>query len=115
MSGGPLREGLEISAAEAAAWLAAGRVVVDIRGADELERARVAGAEWIPMGDLLERIDELDVDDGAAFAVLCHHGVRSLRMTLALHEVGYAGARSVAGGIEAWAVEVDPSVPRYVR
>lgn len=115
MTGQPLREGLEITPAEAAAWLASGRVVVDIRTPEELEKARVPGSEWLPMGDLLARIDELDLGPGEPFAVLCHHGVRSLKMTLALHAVGHAGARSVAGGIEAWSLEVDPSVPRYVR
>lgn len=110
----PLREGLEITPAEAARWLASGAgVVVDIRRPDELELARVEGAEWLPMGDLLERIDELDVDEDSPIAVLCHHGVRSLKMTLALHAVGYAGARSVAGGIEAWSHSVDPSIPHY--
>lgn len=110
----PLREGLEITPAEAAGWLASGEgVVVDIRRPDELERARVPGAERLPMGDLLERIDELEVDEGTPIAVLCHHGVRSLKMTLALHAIGYAGARSVAGGIEAWSLDVDPTIPRY--
>lgn len=110
----PLREGLEITPAEAARWLASGEgVVVDIRRPDELELARVEGAEWLPMGDLLDRIDELDVDEDSPIAVLCHHGVRSLKMTLALHAVGYAGARSVAGGIEAWSNGVDPTIPRY--
>ncbi|GJM19946.1 MAG: rhodanese-like domain-containing protein [Phycisphaeraceae bacterium] len=110
----PLREGLEVSSADAAEMLRSGTApLVDIRRADELERARIDGAEWIPMGDLLDRIDELDVEPDAPIAVLCHHGVRSLKMTLALHAIGYTGARSVAGGIEAWSHSVDPTVPRY--
>jgi len=111
---GPLREGLEITPTEAAHWVASGRgVLVDIRRPDELDLARVPGAEWLPMGDLLDRIDELDVDEDTPIAVLCHHGVRSLKMTLALHAIGYTGARSVAGGIEAWSATVDPTIPHY--
>ena len=115
MSAGPrLREGCEITPSDAARLLASGAApLVDIRRADELERASIDGAEWIPMGDLLDRIDELDLEDGAPVNILCHHGVRSLRMTLALHEIGFTGARSVAGGIDAWSVSVDPTVPRY--
>ncbi|MEQ8770995.1 MAG: rhodanese-like domain-containing protein [Phycisphaerales bacterium] len=110
----PTRDGWEITPRDAARRLAAGAApLVDIRRADELERARVEGAEWIPMGDLLDRIDELDLDAGAPVSILCHHGVRSLRMTLALHEIGFTGARSVAGGIDAWSATVDPTIPRY--
>ena len=109
-----IRDGWEITPRDAAAMLASGDApLVDIRRADELERASIEGAEWIPMGDLLDRIDELDLEPGAPVNVLCHHGVRSLRMTLALQEIGFSGARSVAGGIEAWSETVDPSVPRY--
>ncbi len=110
----PTRAGWEVTPRDAARMLAAGEApLVDIRRADELERASIEGAEWIPMGDLLDRIDELDLDEGAPVNILCHHGVRSLRMTLALHEIGFAGARSVAGGIDAWSATVDAGVPRY--
>ena len=65
------------------------------------------------MGQIPERLEELDIAPEADFAVMCHGGVRSLKVTRWLHQQGYTGARSVAGGIDLWAVTADPSVPRY--
>ena len=76
----------------------------------------------IPLHELEQSLD--DVEDAledrglpkdAPFAVLCHHGQRSLRAALLLQHAGFTGARSVFGGIELWASEVDTTIPRYVR
>jgi rhodanese-related sulfurtransferase len=45
--------------------------------------------------------------------VHCHHGGRSLRVAHWLREQGFANAQSMAGGIDRWSQEIDPSVPRY--
>lgn len=86
-------------------------VLVDVREPWEVETASLAGAKLIPMGDLPARVQELDPD--AHILVLCHHGVRSLRVTNWLREQGYAKAQSVRGGIDAWSQRVDPKVPVY--
>ena len=79
-------------------------------------------SKLIPLHELELRIDEIEeaLDDrglerDAPFAVLCHHGHRSLRAALLLQQLGFTGARSVFGGIDLWASDVDPSIPRYVR
>lgn len=113
--GYPLQAGLEITPRETAAGMARGLVVIDVREPAELAAASVArvGVVHIPLGDLPSRIGEIDVEPDEPIAVLCHHGGRSLKATLWLRQQGFAGARSVAGGIDVWSRAVDTSVPRY--
>lgn len=89
-------------------------VIVDVRTAPEWEIARVAGSVHIPLDELERRADEIE-SEGRDVLVLCHHGVRSLKGALALRALGIAGAKSIAGGIEAWSLGVDSRVPRYER
>jgi adenylyltransferase/sulfurtransferase len=88
-------------------------VLLDVREADELEKARVEGARWIPLGELESRIGELLGEKDAPIVVLCHHGSRSERAARLLIERGFARTENLDGGIEAWSLTVDPSVPRY--
>ena len=103
---------LEITVEEAKAKIEGGEVVlVDVREPWEVQTASLAGAKLIPMGDLPARVQELDPD--AHILVLCHHGVRSLRVTNWLREQGHAKTQSVRGGIDAWSKHVDGKVPLY--
>ena len=103
---------LEITVEEAKAKIEGGEVVlVDVREPWEVDTASLTGAKLIPMGDLPARVQELDPD--AHILVLCHHGVRSLRVTNWLREQGYAKTQSVRGGIDAWSKHVDGKVPLY--
>lgn len=118
----PIREGLEVLPASARELMQAGAIVLDVRLAEELEVASVGDCVHVPLHELPERLDEIEdaLDDApegteTPLLVLCHHGVRSLKATLLLHEAGFASARSIAGGIERWSSEVDAGVPRYVR
>jgi rhodanese-related sulfurtransferase len=89
-----------------------GLVLLDVREAGELALARVKGAVHIPMHEVPDRASELDV--AAEIAVLCHHGIRSQMVTNWLREHGgFTRVRNVAGGIDAWAREVDERVGRY--
>jgi adenylyltransferase/sulfurtransferase len=88
-------------------------VLLDVREADELEKARVEGTRWIPLGELESRIGELLGEKDAPIVVLCHHGSRSERAARLLLERGFTRAENLDGGIEAWSLTVDPSVPRY--
>lgn len=90
-------------------------VIVDVRLPSELDAAAIPGVIHIPLHELEERADEIPKDPGVEVAVLCHHGVRSLKAALALRALGWPGAKSIAGGIEAWSLGADPSVPRYER
>lgn len=92
---------------------AAGRrpTLLDVREADELALCRIAGALHIPMNDVPARLGELSREDD--IVVFCHHGGRSQSVAAYLKEQGFARVRNLSGGIEAWSLEVDPTVPRY--
>jgi rhodanese-related sulfurtransferase len=65
----------------------------------------------IPIEEIEERASELNAD--AETVVFCHHGVRSLSVTVYLHNHGFRDVKSLAGGIDLWSQRIDPSVPRY--
>ncbi len=114
--GYPFKPEYEITPREAAAMVKAGRaIIVDVRTTPELETAAVAGAQHIELSEIERRADEVDAPEGAEVLVLCHHGVRSMKATLALRQLGHPSAKSIAGGIELWSLAVDAGVPRYER
>jgi rhodanese-related sulfurtransferase len=99
-------------------WLqsnGADAVVLDVRENAEVRAASVkpGGFELvhIPMNEIPGRLGQLD--PGRAVAVLCHHGARSMRVAMFLQANGFDKVANIAGGIEAWSQELDPSVPRY--
>jgi rhodanese-related sulfurtransferase len=67
----------------------------------------------IPLPELDERAEELEAFRGRPVVVYCHHGVRSLQVVNWLREQGVEACQSMAGGIDRWSLEIDPSVPRY--
>ncbi len=100
------------------AWLAAqggAGIVLDVREPQELRVARVRpqGFELveIPMGEIPQRLAQLD--PARPVACLCHHGARSMRVAMFLAQNGFGQVANIAGGIDAWSAERDPSVPRY--
>jgi len=103
---------IEVSVEEAKQKLDRGEaILIDVREPWEVQTASVAGAKNIPMGDVASRQQELDPDKN--ILVMCHHGVRSLKVTNWLREHGYEKAQSVRGGIDAWSKKIDPKVPVY--
>ena len=86
-------------------------VLLDCRDAKELAIASVPGATHLPMMEIPARLAELDRTK--EIAVMCHHGVRSGQVAAYLAKMGFPRVSSVAGGIDRWAREVDPSVARY--
>jgi rhodanese-related sulfurtransferase len=103
----------EITVEELARWRGEGKkfVLLDVREPYELELASIDGATWIPMGEIVERIGELERD--AEIAVLCHHGGRSARVAQFLTAQGFAHVYNVDGGIDAYALRADPLIPTY--
>ena len=86
--------------------------LLDVREPWEFEVAHIAGARLIPMGDIPSRAhQELNPDD--AIIVICHHGVRSMNVTVWLRQQGFENAQSMRGGIDAWSRRVDEKVPVY--
>jgi len=105
----------EVQAAAVKAALEAGEelLLVDVRQPEEFETARIEGATLIPLGELEARLEELAAWRQRRVVVTCHHGMRSQSAAKLLRETGFARVESLAGGIEAWSLTVDPSVPRY--
>ena len=70
------------------------------------------GALAMPMGDVPSRA-HTELDPDARIITVCHHGVRSLSVANWLRNQGFEHAQSLAGGIDAYAARVDPTIPRY--
>jgi len=91
---------------EAAAKLAAGEAkLLDVREPDEITSASIEGAQCIPMGEIPDRIDELDRDQ--PLIIMCHLGGRSAKVCEYLLSQGFTDISNLSGGITAWA-ETDP-------
>ena len=84
--------------------------VLDVREAWEVARCSIAGSVWIPLGQLPARHAELDAS--RPILVVCHHCVRSWHAGRLLENLGFA-VINLAGGVEAWACEVEPTMARY--
>ena len=104
---------LEVTAAELKTRLDAGErlLLVDVREPWEWEVCRIEGARLMPMRTIPANLQALDVEESVI--CYCHHGMRSLDVAVWLQKQGVESARSLAGGIERWSVEIDPKVPRY--
>ena len=88
--------------------------LIDVREPEEFAITRIEGATLIPMRDIPASLQQLEAKaDETTLIVFCHHGVRSLNVAHWLREQGVPTCQSMAGGIDAWSVRVDPSVPRY--
>jgi rhodanese-related sulfurtransferase len=86
-------------------------LLIDVREPWEYDLVKIPGAKLIPLGTLPANLKALlDADEVICY---CHHGIRSLDAAVWLRQQGVASAKSMAGGIERWSVEVDPQVPRY--
>jgi len=82
----------------------------DVRSIDEHQRARIDGAHLFD-NDTVNFINSLSKDDTLVFH--CHHGPRSQSAAEHFRQQGFANVYNLVGGIDAWSVHVDPSVPRY--
>jgi molybdopterin/thiamine biosynthesis adenylyltransferase/rhodanese-related sulfurtransferase len=86
-------------------------VVVDVREPHEWEIAHLEGATLVPLGQLPSRLGE--IDSHADIVTYCHHGTRSMRAVEILRGAGFSNVRSLAGGIDAWAEQVEEGMARY--
>lgn len=87
--------------------------LVDVRNDDEHAYCRLPDSLLVPLPELPARVEEVQPPAGALVVVYCHHGVRSLRGAAVLAAAGHADVASLAGGIDAWSLVIDPAVPRY--
>lgn len=85
--------------------------VVDIREPWETDICLIEGSRRIPMRTLPERVTELPEE--GLLVVVCHHGARSAQATAWLRSRGVEQAVNLQGGIEAWALSIEPDMARY--
>jgi adenylyltransferase/sulfurtransferase len=87
--------------------------LVDVREAHEWEISNLgfAGAKLIPLGQLFERLDELN--SGTDLVVYCRSGSRSAMAVRYLQAHGFERSVNLRGGINDWALRIDPELPRY--
>jgi rhodanese-related sulfurtransferase len=85
--------------------------LVDVREPLEGRIASLAAAELVPLGTLPDAMAAFDRDED--IVVMCHHGIRSQMACEFLVQSGFTRVRNLSGGIDRWALEVDPTVPRY--
>jgi rhodanese-related sulfurtransferase len=86
-------------------------VLLDVREGWELKICALPGALHIPMGQIPARTAELDPEQ--ELVVVCHHGVRSLRVAHFLASHGFSKLYNLQGGVDAWAREIDPAMHTY--
>ena len=110
----------QIRPSQLSEWLETARtrgnpVVLDVREPSELRVASIKADGFelitIPMGVIPPRLNELDPEQ--PIACLCHHGARSMQVASFLRARGFTHVANIAGGINAWSNELDPTVPRY--
>ncbi len=87
--------------------------LIDCREEDEFALCRIAGAELIPLSRFAEEALRRLEGETRPLVIYCHHGMRSLRAAQFLRQKGFAKVWSLAGGIDRWSSQIDPSVPRY--
>jgi rhodanese-related sulfurtransferase len=87
-------------------------VLLDVREPLEHQIVRIEGSILMPMGDIPGRAFQ-ELDPEAHIVAICHHGVRSMNVTVWLRNQGFENVQSLRGGIDAWAANIDPSLPRY--
>jgi sulfur-carrier protein adenylyltransferase/sulfurtransferase len=86
-------------------------ILIDVREPHEWDIAHIEGARLIPLGELPERLAELD--GHAEIVTHCHRGARSMKALQLLKGAGFSRVRSLAGGIDAWADRIEVGMPRY--
>ena len=85
--------------------------LLDVRAPHEFSMAKIEGSTLIPLGTLPQSLNQLDPAD--EIVALCHKGMRSADAVGFLLQLGFSNVKNLVGGIDAWSVEIDHSVPRY--
>jgi rhodanese-related sulfurtransferase len=104
----------ELTPEELHARLASGEPLqlVDVRQPEEYQYCHIEGSELIPLGEVAGRADEIATD--RPVVLICHHGARSMQALAYLqHRHDHANLLNLRGGIHAWSLRVDPTVPVY--
>lgn len=89
--------------------------LIDVREPDEVEIAEIEGFKNLPLSQYADWSSQISTmfDPHAETLVLCHHGMRSDQMCQWLVSQGFTNVKNISGGIAAYAIAVDPSIPQY--
>lgn len=85
--------------------------ILDVREPWEYSMAKIEGSVLIPLGTLPQSLDKLDRN--TEIVAHCHHGMRSADAVGFLLQQGFTNVKNLVGGIDAWSIQVDSTVPRY--
>ena len=85
--------------------------LIDVREDWEYAICHITNSELIPMANLFSNPQQLDKD--IEYVLICHHGIRSYHAGLFLKSQGFKELINLSGGVERWAQEVEPDMPRY--
>jgi rhodanese-related sulfurtransferase len=88
-------------------------LLLDCREPGEHQLVKIAGSTHVPMREIQQRLAELEPHKTGRIVVHCHHGGRSARVAEFLRAQGFTGAQNMSGGIDAWALEIEPGMIRY--
>ncbi|MBL4884052.1 MAG: rhodanese-like domain-containing protein [Planctomycetaceae bacterium] len=88
-------------------------VLLDCREQDEFDLVHIHQAQLLPMSLIEQKVSELDGQQDKEIIVYCHHGSRSLMVTKWLLGNGFNQVKSMAGGIDLWAEQIDSEMTRY--
>jgi rhodanese-related sulfurtransferase len=86
--------------------------VLDVREPHEAQIVNI-GAPLIPLGQLANRVGELEAERNRNIVIHCKSGARSQKAALILKNAGFTHVENLAGGILAWAEKIDPTLPKY--
>jgi rhodanese-related sulfurtransferase len=87
--------------------------LLDVRQPEEHAFVALPNSTLIPLGELVNRADEIEEWKDDEVVVYCHHGIRSAQAVAHLRGIGFADVHNLSGGIDRWTEEVDPRLPRY--
>ena len=86
-------------------------LLLDVRQGWEFDICRIEGSQLIPMGQILNKLDELDKDHETV--VICHHGIRSRQVGFYLEQAGFDNVINLKGGVNSWAKIIDKDMATY--
>jgi rhodanese-related sulfurtransferase len=86
-------------------------ILLDVREPWEYQTCRIEGSTLVPMNTIPARVHELD--PATETVVICHHGARSFQVASYLERNGFSNLYNLQGGVNAWADQVEPAMPRY--
>ena len=105
----------QLTPAQLKAWLddsaRPAPLLLDVREPWEFDICRIPGARLVPMRSIPAR--HVELDKSADIVAICHHGARSFQVAMFLEQQGFGRLHNLAGGVAAWAKDVDPAIPTY--